>query len=302
METRPPTSEQLTWRCPAKLNLRLAVVGRREDGFHELRSLVAPISLADHLTLEWAPETGDHTLRVEGTVGDEVPGDADNLVSRALQAFAAAHPFPGRLHLTLHKRIPAGAGLGGGSSDAAGTLLALQTLWHHPLEPADLEAMALRLGADVPFFLRAETALMRGAGEELTPSPTLAARLRGLTCVVFKPSFGVSTGWAYEALASARAYQDAREEDAALAALEAGTRRLLEAPFNAFRAVVDTRFPAIPVLLAALNRLPGVRAEMSGSGSACFALAHSPAPLEAICQMVREAWGEEVFLETVRIA
>ena len=295
----PPETQKLAWFCPAKLNLRLAVVGRRDDGFHELKSVVTPITLYDELIFEWRAGTGEHSLTIEES---DLEPAADNLVLRAMRAFGEHVRMSGHFAVTLRKRIPVGAGLGGGSSNAAGTLLALQSMWGFPLEPADLEVIAIRLGADVPFFLHPEPAIMRGLGEDLTPALHLAEALADRQILVFKPSLGISTAWAYGALAEAEAYQAADDEEALLAAFEHGTRPLRELPFNAFRAVVDIRYPTIPVLLKRLNAQPGVAAEMSGSGSACFALYRDPERTETLVNIVRECWGPDAFVQTVQIA
>jgi 4-diphosphocytidyl-2-C-methyl-D-erythritol kinase len=296
---RNPAVAQLVWRCPAKLNLRLAVVGRRLDGYHELRSVVAPISLHDRLEAAWDAGAREPSLEILGET--DLAVTPDNLVLRAARAFAAAAPFPGSVHFRLHKEIPVGAGLGGGSSNAAATLLALQMMWGFPLEPGDLEAIAVRLGADVPFFLRPELSIMRGIGEALTPAPHLSAQLLDRQFLVFKPSLGISTAWAYEALAQAGAYQRVEDEEALLAAFEAGTRRPRDLPFNAFRAVVDERYPTLPILLESLREIPGVVAEMSGSGSACFAFFRDPALAERLLPLIHEAWGEAAFARSVTI-
>lgn len=293
-----PEIERLVWRCPAKLNLRLAVVGQRMDGFHELRSVITPISLHDELVIQWNADTGEDILEIREAALEATP---NNLVLRAIKAFREQVSFSGHIEATLHKRIPVGAGLGGGSSDAAGTLLALQTLWGFPLEPADLESIAVKLGADVPFFLHPEPAIMRGLGEELTPAPHLGEALVGRQILVFKPSIGISTSWAYKALAAGGTYQSREDEEAMLAAFEAGTRRLRELPFNAFRAVVDPRYPTIPVLLNTLQGFEGVVAEMSGSGSACFALYRNAALTELLIDSIHQAWGKDAFIESVTI-
>lgn len=293
-----PKLTRFVQRCPAKLNLRLAVVGPRSDGFHELRSVATPVSLFDQLTIEWQRHEGRPELSISGD--DSLPVNDDNLVLQAVRAFTDAHPLAGQLKLQLHKEIPVSAGLGGGSSDAAGTLTALQAMCGYPLSSSDLQQMARRLGADVPFFLHPETAVMRGAGEDLTPAPGLGQRLVKRELLVFKPWLGISTSWAYEALAADGVYQRADDEDRSLARFEAGTRRLDELPFNAFRRVVDRRYPTIPILLDTLNQFPGVIAEMTGSGSACFALYQDPAQTDSLVTTIRSAWGDSCFLRSLK--
>ncbi len=295
-----PKLTRFVQRCPAKLNVRLAVVGQRNDGFHELRSAVAPITLFDRLTIEWEPKRGSPALTVSGdeTLASDT---ATNLVLQAAHAFCAEHPLDGRLHLHLHKEIPVAAGLGGGSSNAAGTLTALQAMCGYPLASADLQRLARGIGADVPFFLHPETAIMRGIGDELTPAPGIGAALQEHQVLVFKPWIGIATTWAYEALAASGQYQDADEEERVLAAVEVAAHPLEELPFNAFRTVIDPRYPTLPVLLDELNAFPGVSAEMTGSGSACFALYRNPDLTAPLCSTIRSAWGESAFLASVRI-
>ncbi len=182
--------------APAKINLFLAVTGRRPDGFHELISLVAPLQWGDTLTLDPRPGATADTLECSDP---EVPADASNLVLKAAAAFrrrgdAATPP----VHFHLRKEIPAGAGLGGGSSDAAAALRGLNQLAAHPLSPEDLRACAAETGSDVPLFLENAPVIMRGRGEKVEIiSETARADLRGRELLVFKPPFGISTAWAY---------------------------------------------------------------------------------------------------------
>ena len=180
--------------CPAKVNLALRVVGRRPDGYHEIITLFQAVDLWDTLRAELAETL---TLTVEG---DAVESGEANLVVRAarlLQAECAeARGCGARLRLT--KGIPAGAGLGGGSSDAAGALLLLTRLWGLTLRPSDLEPLAARLGSDVPFFLVGGTALGRGRGERVDRLPALPER----PLVLGSPPFGLATPEVYATLRS----------------------------------------------------------------------------------------------------
>src|SRR5438105_1497759 len=163
------TVPRLVYRCYAKLNLSLEVVRRRDDGYHDLASLVHTISLADDLHIDSAPEL---TTRVEGL---EIDPDT-NLVALAAQLLASATRVDTGAELTLHKRIPAAAGLGGGSSDAATTLVGLNSLWRTRVHLTDLTRLAAQLGSDVPFFVRGGAALMRGRGDDLQALPPLNAQ------------------------------------------------------------------------------------------------------------------------------
>ncbi len=161
------SAESQRYLAPAKLNLGLEIVRRRADGYHELVTIFQTISLYDALTIDPAPAG---TLRLHA---DPVLGGEENLVVRAAQQLAAQRATPVGATLTLSKGIPVAAGLGGGSSDAATTLRALNEQWQIGLSATDLAAIATTLGADVPFFLQGGTALATGIGEELTALPPL---------------------------------------------------------------------------------------------------------------------------------
>ena len=154
----------MLYRCYAKINLTLEIIGKRPDGFHDLASLVHTVSLADELRI--APADGLRT-RVEGLDIDP----STNLVTRAAQLLAAASRTPPGAEISLVKRIPAAAGLGGGSSDAAATLVGLNALWGARLTTRALQVLAAELGSDVPFFVRGGAALMRGRGDRLEVLP-----------------------------------------------------------------------------------------------------------------------------------
>ena len=173
----------ITMEAPAKLNLGLEVVGRREDGYHEIATVFQTIDLVDDLVLEPAPEL---ELQVSGLV---VPGGEENLVMQAARLLAARAGNGRGARISLHKRIRAGAGLGGGSSDAAAALLGLNRLWGIGLSYRDLRELASELGADVPFFLVAGTALGLGRGDAVIPLPQLPA----LAVALVSPEEGLST-------------------------------------------------------------------------------------------------------------
>ncbi len=191
---------RLRLAAPAKVNFGLRITGRRPDGYHELESLFLPISLADELelALEAAPggPGGEPVLAVEGPAASGVPVDASNLVARAAAGFLREAGIAGRRAvIRLHKAVPAAAGLGGGSSDAAAVLRGLDRLLPGVLAPEALAALALRLGADVPFFLDPRPALVRGMGEQIEPLPGLPPAV----LVLAHPGTGLSTAAVYRA-------------------------------------------------------------------------------------------------------
>ncbi len=289
--------------CPAKLNLFLAITGRREDGFHTLVSVVAKLDFGDELSLtKRAPADGLFTLACNHP---EVPVDEQNLVLKAARAFAEETGGGGGVDFVLHKRTPMGAGLGGGSSDGVGALLGLNALAGRPLGADALHRLAAKLGSDCPLFLGYGLQTMRGRGERMEAWPAGArARVAGQRVLVFKPPFGVSTAWAYGRLAATAPGSYVPENDA-----EARVAGWLASPhtpvenlcFNSMEPPVFEKYPAIPVLAERLQAAFGLRTHMSGSGSACYALIGEDAPVSAIEQAIRRAWGPTAFVTVARI-
>ncbi len=288
--------------CPAKLNLLLAVTGRRADGFHDLVSVVAPVAFGDTLTVEPA---GEFSLTCDDPA---VPGDATNLVLKAAQAFRAATGWRGGARFALAKRIPAGAGLGGGSSDAAAALAALNRLAGGLLAPAALAQVAAEVGSDCALFLAGGPVVIRGRGECVERLPeAVAARLHGRRVLIFKPGFAIATPWAYARLAalSPAGHTPAAEAEARLAGFvtAAGAGAAWEEMlFNDLERVAFAKFIALPVLLGQLRRQFGLAPRMSGSGSACFALLPDGAPVAAVSAAVRAAWGASALVVETALA
>lgn len=299
----------ITLNSPAKINLMLAITGRRADGFHELVSVVAPLAWGDTLTVE-ATEGGVAGSDALTCDDPAVPRDGSNLILKAAQAFRDAAGWSGAAMFTLTKRIPMGAGLGGGSSNAAVALRALNQLTGGRLSAERLAEVAAGIGSDCVLFLRDGPVVMRGRGErvESLPEPA-AARLRGRSVLVFKPAFGISTAWAYGQLAAAApaSYLPATEAEARLtrwrersATDEAGA--FDELLFNNMEPAAFGKFPALPLLLERLQREFGLKPRMSGSGSACFALLPADAPIPAIRAMIHRSWGESAVVVHTHLA
>jgi 4-diphosphocytidyl-2-C-methyl-D-erythritol kinase len=257
--------------CPAKVNLTLEVLDRRDDGYHALRSVMVPLALADTLTIDPAEEftflCNLHELQSE-----------ENLVVRAVRALDVR----ARVAVTLEKRIPTHAGLGGGSSDAAGVLLAGMAGALPFGEPLDWLAAARALGSDVPFFLAQSAALVEGTGERVTA----AGALPPWHVLVVKPPAAVSTSAAYGWIDEHPRPSRPRNESTSLAALTALQRGDFEAVqallSNDFQAPVARRTPPVAYALEALRRAGSTRPLLSGSGSAVFALAPDRAGLAEI--------------------
>jgi 4-diphosphocytidyl-2-C-methyl-D-erythritol kinase len=176
--------------APAKVNLSLRVLRRREDGFHEIETLMAPLSIFDTLEVERKESGG-----LQFTCSDPcLPTGGDNLVTKAVDEFCGSFGFQPHLRIHLRKEIPHGAGLGGGSSDAATTLIALNHLFQTDLPQEELIRLAAAIGSDVPFFIAQSPAWCRGRGEIVEPCKLGQA----IPLLLVKPPFGVPTPWAYK--------------------------------------------------------------------------------------------------------
>jgi 4-diphosphocytidyl-2-C-methyl-D-erythritol kinase len=271
--------------APAKLNLFLHVLRRRADGYHELQTVFALIDLADWIDVE---RREDGQLHRSGDVVGDVQLDLVMRAARLLQQRTASR-FGADIHLS--KRIPAGAGLGGGSSDAATTLIVLNRLWNTGLARQQLADLALELGADVPFFVHGRNAFAEGRGEQLTPLALQPAHY-----AVIWPQVHVSTKEIFEDSGLTRNTKATKMSDFSAAADpvpqtlrergETGTPVLFGA--NDLEAVARRRFPVIDQVLAHLARF-GV-ARMTGSGSAVFAITANEDQARAAVADLPENW------------
>ena len=292
--------------APAKLNLFLAVTERRADGFHDLVSLVAPLDFGD--TLKVTPLVADGAACVADELVCAAPGvptDASNLVLKAAATWRATGGRAPRVRFELEKRTPAGAGMGGGSSDGVAALRGLQQLADVALPEAKLAEIAAGLGSDCPLFLAGAPTIMRGRGERLEFLATAErARLTGRRVLVCRPGFGIDTPWAYGRLVAGApgSYMPAAEAEARLAAWRAGEIELEALLANSFEPVAFGKFLALPALAARLRERCGLRLHLTGSGSACFALLPENGDTDgAALEVVREAWGAEAFAVVARL-
>jgi 4-diphosphocytidyl-2-C-methyl-D-erythritol kinase len=264
-----------SYQAPAKVNLRLAVLAREASGFHQIETLFCALELADEIDIE----IGGVDVQLDVRAGQDIGPVRTNLVTRAADAFRRTAGVDAGARIGLHKRIPAGAGLGGGSSDAATTLLALNELHGHPLEPGALLAMGAALGSDIPFFLSgAPLAWAWGRGDRLLPLPPLPRR----TVLVVAPAAPVSTAEAYEALALRREESGARTSPAVL---DPASFREWEAvgrmAANDFEDVVFARMPELARIRDTLRTAGAAPALLAGSGSALFGVFRDPADARA---------------------
>ncbi|GIU73159.1 MAG: 4-diphosphocytidyl-2-C-methyl-D-erythritol kinase [Bryobacteraceae bacterium] len=255
----------------AKVNLSLKVLGRRPDGYHELRTVFQTVGLADRIEFEFAPARRGLQIELDDPLGIE-----DNLVLRAARLFCESERVRGRLRMRLVKRIPMGAGLGGGSGNAASVLLALGPLTGRNTSPQRLHALAASLGSDVPFFLYGGTALGLGRGEELYPLPDAPA----WPALILAPDLHVSTAEAYRALRRPELTSpvDYRKLDVFQSFVWRG--QYLSGAENDFEAAVFALHPELKRWKRKLERLGAQSARLSGSGAALFGVFPDRAKLQ----------------------
>jgi 4-diphosphocytidyl-2-C-methyl-D-erythritol kinase len=264
----------------AKINLNLRVVGRNEaSGYHDIETWMVPLTLADELRVELTDAPG-----IALTCSDpELDNGSGNLAWRAAELFLRATKHEGGAFIELHKHIPHGAGLGGGSSDAAAVLKALNELCGRPLEASALENLGAELGSDVPFFIRGRAALARGRGEILEARPLPAP----LDLLLLKPPFPVPTAWAYSA------YADKKFCPAEWAAPQLHDG--LEV-FNDLERAVFRKHLLLPVIKEWLLKHSLVAAAgMTGSGSCMFAILRDPRGTDQLAAEARVEFGDTLW-------
>ncbi|MBQ2814594.1 MAG: 4-(cytidine 5'-diphospho)-2-C-methyl-D-erythritol kinase [Akkermansia sp.] len=269
-----------TYTAPAKINLSLRVQSKlREDGYHNVDILMAPIDLCDQLDF--------HNSRTTTLLCDTpgVPTDESNLVIKAIREFEKSYGRKAKQRITLTKRIPHGAGLGGGSADAAITLKAVNEIIGTNYDMEELGAMAANLGSDVNFFLNPVISRCTGRGEIVKPVPELAEWSSPI--VLIKPPFGVSTPSAYKALTCSRRFRNIN-----YGAQKVDTITLV----NELERPVFAKFPILGMMKMWMLQQDGVRAAlMSGSGSTIFALTETPEQAQAIARLARTEFGDNLF-------
>ena len=258
--------------APAKINLSFEIKGQREDGFHEIETLMAPISLSDRLMIERSKVTNGIQFSCDDP---SLPTADDNLVVRAARFFQKTTQIEEGIEIVLEKKIPHGAGLGGGSSDAATTLLGLNELFETHLDQKELIAIAAEIGSDVPFFILGSAANCRGRGEVVEPA-RLPSRFNLL---LVKPDFGVPTPWAYQR------WKNSRKLPGVEYALQefSGVRFV-----NDLERPVFEKFALLGYLKKWLRLQPEVGAALlSGSGSTLFAALRDGADRAMVADRIR---------------
>lgn len=283
-------------RANAKINLYLNVVGRRENGYHEIVSLMQTVSLCDLVTVDYRP-AAQTTIRLHASGNDAMPTDGRNLAWRAAEKFLAATGRHGDICITIEKHIPMAAGLAGGSSDAAAVLRALNALCGSPYSTDELCRLGATLGADIPFCIVGGGATVKGIGERLEANGTMPACHLVVACM----GEGVSTPWAYGKLDEAYGFfadavpNDAPAQDLLHRMQTDGVLAACPQFFNLFEEVVPKVQPFVDKLKDIMLEHRAARAMMSGSGPSVFGVFHTADDAAAACSALR-TFGANAFV------
>jgi 4-diphosphocytidyl-2-C-methyl-D-erythritol kinase len=269
----------LKYRAPAKINLVLEVLGKRDDGYHKIRSLVQTISLCDVITFAPADE-------ISLECSEPALQNSDNLVVKAAELLKKVSGCSSGVRIKLEKRIPWGAGLGGGSSDAAATLLALNRLWELKLKTSELVEIAARLGSDVPFFIHGGAALIEGRGEKVTPLET-AEPMWFVLLVPPLPRMPNKTQQLYSRLDSSH-FTDGRFVDRALKSWSKDKQIATSQYYNVFDSVAFDAFPRLKDYWKRFADAGAADIHLAGSGPALFAPADSESKAKQIHRRLRQ--------------
>ena len=289
---------RLEKKSPCKVNLLLNILGKRPDGFHELETVMQPVNLCDELQFE----RSSHGVQLSCNE-KTLPVDSKNLVHRAATRFLEAAKISGGVKIHLEKKIPMAAGLGGGSGNAATTLLALNELFGQPLALSQLDEIAATLGSDVPFFLYNQPALAVGRGEKVTSLEKFPA-LDGKAFFLIHPGFGIATPWAYQTLAKfpeALNGQKGRAERLITKLRTADLRAASNEFYNSLEAPALDKFPVLELFQEFLLEEGALAALMSGSGSTTFAIIENLHAAETLAEKFKSKFGENCWIATVPV-
>ena len=288
---------------PCKVNLFLNVLGKRDDGFHDLESIFLKVEIHDGLSIEMTPQSEGIRFSCSDS---RLPTDSSNLVVKAAVAFFEASSIRTGAVIHLDKKLPSEAGLGGGSGNAAITLAALNELHGSPLSREKLHELASGLGSDVPFFLMGNQAFGAGRGEILEDLPAFPC-LSGRIMVIAKPDFGVPTGWAFRSLQefgdhARRPPGEARKLADKLAASSTGDFPDAGDFFNSFEYPVFRKFPILEIIRNRCLEQGARMALLSGSGSAVFGIFDDQSQANQAMTNIRSDAGDNLWIQAVRLS
>src|SRR5882724_867969 len=283
---------------PCKINLLLNILGKRVDGFHELETVIHPISLFDQLAFARANQG------IKLTCSDSsLPTDSRNLVYQAAEKFIQTAKINDGVRIHLEKKIPLAAGLGGGSGNAATTLLGLNELFERPLADGQLQSLAASLGSDIPFFLQSKPALAVGRGEQIRPLEFFPA-LRHAAVLLIHPGFGIATAWAYQQLQRFPDALNGRPGRAGklISLLQTSDVKTAGAEFyNSLEAPALYKYPLLGLFQEFLRANGAAVALMSGSGSTTFAILESRSAAELLTEKFKSRFGPNNWIAVVSL-
>ena len=266
--------KELTFQAAAKINLYLDILGRRSDGHHEIESIVQSVRLYDKIILRLK----GREIKIRCT-HPEVPLDEQNTCYRAAEILLTVLGMRQGLEIEIQKNIPIGSGLGGGSADAAATLIGMRKLFQIDIPFSDLSKLALELGSDVPFCLLGGTALVRGRGEKIIPLPLL----KNGWFILVDPGISISTSWVYSRLQGKLTKKRLDIKLIKELIKKEGMRGVSKFPlYNKLEEVVIERFPTLRDIKAKLIEAGATGALMTGSGSTIFAVAEDEERVKSI--------------------
>jgi len=281
-----------------KVNLLLNILGRRADGFHELETVMQPVNFCDELFFE----RGVNGIQLSCS-DKRLPVNSKNLVFRAAEHFLSAAKISDGVKIHLEKKIPLAAGLGGGSGNAAMTLLALNELFGQPLATEKLFEIAATLGSDIPFFLQNKPALATGRGERIQPLENFHA-LRGKAFLLIHPGFGISTPWAYQNLSRfSKALNGEKGRAQKLVSLlrTADLKTAASGFYNSLEAPALEKFPILQLFQEFLRANGALAALMSGSGSTTFAICENISSAGSLEGKFKSKFGQDCWTAAVEI-
>lgn len=281
----------ITVNTPAKINLGLEILGKREDGYHEIRTVMAAIDLSDTLRITQRPSSDG--IRVSGVPDVRTE---DNIIARAADVYAEATGIRFGLDIEVQKRIPSPGGLGGASANAAGTLLALDAMFETELPATTLQSLASRLGSDVPFFLVAPCALASGTGTDLQPLPPVDAAV-----VIVTPPIGIAakTAALYGALRPGDFSDGAMAETVAQSVMR-GEMPTPDVLRNAFTRSLYELDPSLAEVAVTMKRAGAPSVALTGAGPGHYALLESIEEARALADELRQAMHPDVRVDAAR--
>ena len=258
---------EITVKCGAKINLSLDVIRKRSDGYHDVEMIMHEIPLYDEVTVKKYDENSENPISISCNKA-EVPKDSDNIAYRAAELFLRYSGISARVEIHIEKSIPMGAGMAGGSTDAAGALKAMNELFNKPFSMSELMKIGKELGADVPFCVMGGCAFSEGIGDVLTPLP----KLSGVHYLIAKPEFSVSTPWVYKNLDLMSVKNHPNTKEVIKAVEENDLERLAYFSGNVLETVTAKEFPVIEEYKERMMNYGAVYSLMSGSGPTVFGI------------------------------